>query len=387
MASAEAFEVDETGAGVDGEPARKKRGPVSCLECRRRKVRSRSRSDHLTARQTKCDRKLPCTPCIERGDANGCSGARPVSSTLSMQHALTAAIDSSPGGFVPASAAALQDLALRLLRLERMIEGRAPVEDATAHEDVIEQAVASLEDATIPIAERKYETRAPVIGPTAAAHREASTICVPSDGLRPNGAVAGVMASQLAALVGCLPSDHDCRVLVRAFFDHVHWLVSVLHSALAHEPQELTQAAPSFEAEFETFLRSRSNPSAMAAIDPAWLGLFSIVLVLGARALASGFASTAPIDPRVCHRDLFEVSRCALALAEWTARPQFRTLQTIILYSARLHYGGSPFCALDEDRAVGEVRSIVIRRDADSAGHAPQGLDHRRHPHRPSARS
>ena len=32
-------------------------------------------------------------------------------------------------------------------------------------------------------------------------------------------------------------------------------------------------------------------------------------------------------------------------------------LQTIVLYSARLHYGGSPFCALDEDRSLGEVRA------------------------------
>ena len=180
--------------------------------------------------QTKCDRKLPCSPCVERGDANGCLGARPVSSTLSMQHALTAAIESSPGGFVPASAAAVEDLARRLLRVERLLEAQSADEEAASHEDVIERAVVSLEDATIPIAERKYETERPAPGPTASlsAPRHSSTIYLPSDGPRPIGA----MLVQTASIVQSIPGDYDCRVLVQAFFDHVHWQLSVLHGAL-----------------------------------------------------------------------------------------------------------------------------------------------------------
>ncbi|BGP47966.1 hypothetical protein JCM10450v2_003835 [Rhodotorula kratochvilovae] len=51
---------DAGGHDADGQPARKKaKQSLSCGECKRRKI--------------KCDRKIPCSSCLKRGDADACN--------------------------------------------------------------------------------------------------------------------------------------------------------------------------------------------------------------------------------------------------------------------------------------------------------------------------
>ena len=57
---------------------KRNRIPVSCNQCRRRKLKFPPLK-YERSNSNRCDRKDPCTACVQRGDIDGCKFTEPLS--------------------------------------------------------------------------------------------------------------------------------------------------------------------------------------------------------------------------------------------------------------------------------------------------------------------
>lgn len=333
---------------------RKTRQVLSCEECKRRKVA--------------CDRAQPCAPCIARGEGNDCSYKNP-----KREGGLGLAPKPAAGASSAAAPPGLLDMARRLHHLEELFAnkfGDAPRYSATAHKLVLtpsqdspgsksspergtEEAVLTLEELAMdsegrygslgismadnfgrpddapPVFQLSSSNWSPTVtSPFALTPSTSSALAI---------FLAPMMDPSQTTVFDCvlatIPSKLVADELLLISARDIDWRWHVLHT-------------PTFADEYADFWRLSS--AERNYVDPAWLAVFCQVLsVAAAEALQSelppvlngaGLMATREA-PAVWH----EAARVSLRLADWTAKPQIRVLQCLLLFGASLDHPGSPF--------------------------------------------
>ncbi|KAA1472180.1 hypothetical protein DENSPDRAFT_930103 [Dentipellis sp. KUC8613] len=376
----------------DDGPHRKRtkrgRGPLSCKECRRRKLR--------------CDRNIPCSSCIKRGEGNVCEWDEKPPEIPSQPFALASDLD-----------AALQ----RISKLESLIENmqqdaaskntrdnrtspsrrstgglpetrtRTPANflrhintPANDIDSETEEAAVALEEfamgtRSLPQPRQRGHIERDVQQPRSQPHSGSSasfspdypTILVPSDtGSRGTWVLAsryGVdwlqTRVQVEAALRALPSRQICDYLFSLYFNNLEWLWRTHHR-------------PSFAREYRTFwdlyLQGRA-----ADVDPSWLALLFATFACAVTGIPDDrppvFESFSENDIVLLARGLYEAAQVTLRASEPSFSPSFRALQTIILFAAYLQFYGMSFNEGKSDQAQMFIWLAIGIRMAMSMGY------------------
>lgn len=362
-----------TGAGEDGESKRKKRQPLSCGECQRRKI--------------KCDRQTPCSACVRRKRTEYCSfddddadtpyalnsdvralGRRLTHLEQLFHQANPHLASSSASALFVASPASASNSSLhpspsvssqRPTRLApppalSTSGGREQRHDRQATPSDMEDAVAGLEEQT-------FGARVPVLRALHAAAQSnvkrynyvkvpdmELTSCLTSilaeplsfdqDG-RPRSAVRlgldlavptselpAVRHDALAQIFAVLPDEGIARFLIKKYFDEMEWDFKVLDPV-------------AFPVEHARYVEMVSS-GRQDLVDPLWIAVFCMVLALSLEGFWSRpngmkdlglFRGLQEADLRDLPSVWHDAALRALQLGEWGGTPRIRTLQTCIL--------------------------------------------------------
>ncbi|GAA5857617.1 hypothetical protein JCM8547_004298 [Rhodosporidiobolus lusitaniae] len=338
----------------DGEPRTKKgRLVLSCTECKRRKV--------------KCDRKIPCSACILRGQPDGCvwdkegainpenqpfALASQYTDVCARLSAIEAYLETLPDDLraaapQPPRAPPVED------RLPRAPPSRDEPRVEVDHQRLgitseMENAARELENTTfINLNETTTDSPSSDFIPTPASYNAPSTarrfpeptsaatsiLAGPRVFSGPTSAVSlglDFCLSQeemdqqyrhaLNRVCTLLPSEEISRFLVDKYVEEVAWFISILH-------------LPAFLAEHDRFMRMLQE-GRQDEVDPAWLAIYFMVLALGLDSLAS--LSPSHNLPYTNHtercRDWYAAALRLLQLSDPTRRPQFRIVQLTLLF-------------------------------------------------------
>lgn len=375
-----------TGAGDDAEAKRKKRQPLSCGECQRRKI--------------KCDRQMPCSACVRRKRTDYCSfddedanspyalnsdvraiGRRlahleqlfhqanphlassshtafvgsPASASNSSVHA-SPSVSTRPSfsSHLPGPSASLPPPASSNAPISRANGNGKQRDDRQATPSDTEDAVADLEEQT-------FGARVPVLRAlTAAAQSNVKrynyvkvpdmelTTCLTSilaeplsfdqDG-RPRSAVRlgldlavptselpAVRHDALAQIFAVLPDETIARFLIEKYFAEMEWDFRVLDPV-------------AFPVEHSRYVEMLSS-GRQDLIDPLWIAVFCMVLALSLEGFWSRpngmkdlglFRGLQEADLRDLPSVWHDAALRALQLGEWGGTPRIRTLQCCIL--------------------------------------------------------
>ncbi|KII86974.1 hypothetical protein PLICRDRAFT_276408 [Plicaturopsis crispa FD-325 SS-3] len=338
---------------------RKKRATFSCSECKRRKI--------------KCDRQLPCDQCIAREEIDLCEFKSPPAPHDAPK---------DPPTFDPRQSELLQSLASRVAHLEHLLSVSTPTHlpptppsHPASHtspslsvarsglDSDTEDAVLALENLAKgngvsvnygKLGHRPLTSEAEPVdhaqGPPDEQKvpsydwTETSTSIFIREPFNTSDVVASdFLARSLASLKGSdeqildriyavLPPPSIAKTLIDLRFDRINWLWNVQHR-------------PTFLNECEQFWGLRSEDR--ARVDPAWLALYAQTLALGANADADSLPDECvaylPLASGQAHILWFETSKLALELAKWAVKPQFRVIQTIILFGPLISPIGSAY--------------------------------------------
>ncbi|GAA5947736.1 hypothetical protein JCM10213_002095 [Rhodosporidiobolus nylandii] len=370
----------------DGEIKRKKRLPLSCGECQRRKI--------------KCDRKIPCSACVRRKRTDFCSfeDEDPVSpwalnsevralsrrlahlEGLFQQHApgVFSQASSASGGALPppphAHASPAASLALSSFSAQShpspslAVPHPAPSQPLPSNGATIlhpngdvKQSLSDTEDAVADLEEKTFGARVPVLqalqAAAAAGVGKYNYLTLPSmellptltsilaeplsydqDG-RPRSAVRlgldlavstadlpAVRHDALSQILAVLPDEAISGFLIGKYFSEMDWDFRVLDPV-------------AFPVEHARYVEMKEQ-GREDHVDPLWLACFCMVLALslegfwsrphGAKDLSlfHGLSEQDLKDlPSVWH----DAALRALQLGEWGGTPRIRTIQCIVL--------------------------------------------------------
>ncbi|BGP13177.1 hypothetical protein JCM10213v2_001096 [Rhodosporidiobolus nylandii] len=326
-------------------------------------------------RKVKCDRKVPCSTCIRRGQPEACvwdaegaitPDAQPfalatqfqeVSARLQEVEAFLRTLPPEMRAGAPQSRLAFPDPSVPLpaerAAVERTDNARSGIESE------LEKAVLSLENATFHEANNvnppqqaddflvtpmSYNAPGP---PPIASHPEptgeaTSILSPPLVFAGPQSAVAlglelcfteeqmyAQRDAALDSLFALVPSQDVSYSLLQRYIDGVAWFYNVLH-------------IPAFLAEHGRFwemvpARRRND------VDPAWLSLYFMVLALGLDAAQSaGPSLDLPFSDRTeSTRRWYAAALRCFHLSDWARRPQFRLVQVTVLFGQFNHISPS----------------------------------------------
>ncbi|GAA5826275.1 hypothetical protein JCM11251_007236 [Rhodosporidiobolus azoricus] len=334
---ARARQVEDEGDEEEDGPGVSKKGRLvlSCGEC-------------------KCDRKIPCSACIRRGQPEACA--------WDPYGAIT------PENQPFALATQFETLSSRLEEIELFLQSLPPHIRAGAPKAVdapsiplekprvqgnnanrMEQAVLSLENSTFHAGEEDDEpprtsedflvTPVTYSAPQPASvleHPEPTTeltsiLAPPLRFAGPASAVAlgldfctseedmrAQYYASLRKLFAVLPSRELASRLIEKYLDDFAWFYHILH-------------APAFIAEHARLwdmIRSRRGNE----VEPAFLAIYFMVLALGVTGAQTLSPSSLPYPSREETAQAWYAAALRLfQLADWTRRPQFRIVQLVLL--------------------------------------------------------
>ncbi|GAA5904148.1 hypothetical protein JCM8208_003460 [Rhodotorula glutinis] len=328
---------DGNGRDADGQPLRKRtKQSLSCGECKRRKI--------------KCDRKVPCTACIKRGDADACNWE-------------DAKIEPEKQPF--ALAAETDDLRARLSLIERFINTLPDPLKTTFKELGISQ-MGDLPRQELRKAEvdfgaqfgssRHLPTDKPVAPPDSLGLMDNLLFAGPKSlgveglqqpdhpdltsmltsivaprvvytnpsvssnlGLDPCFSQEELDAERLRVLdkiYAQLPNKRDCDVAVDRYFLQFDWFFSILHHA-------------TWKAEYARFWEMLES-GRKYEVDPAWLAILYLLLALSSDESMHLAAPSTPEESSAWEEQSARYHACAqklALLADPFGRPQARMLQ------------------------------------------------------------
>ncbi|GAA6016750.1 hypothetical protein JCM10207_003240 [Rhodosporidiobolus poonsookiae] len=411
-----AVAVESDDDGDDDEVKRKKRLPLSCGECQRRKI--------------KCDRKMPCSACVRRKRTAFCSfddedpsspyalnsDVRTIDRRLTQLESLfrqqfpstslstglphphpadhsSHTAHPSPASFSASSHPSPHHLSsagpshpspAAMIFPSNGSAGLPPVTTAAAEE--IKQSGSDTEDAVADLEEKTFGARVPVLQALHAAAESnarrynypkvadmelnatltsilAEPLSFDQDG-RPRSAVR--LGLDLAVSTGDLPAvRHDALAQIYAVLpdpEISQYLIKKYFSEMEWEFRVLDPEA--FPAEFQRFVQMKAE-GREDLIDPLWLAVFCMVLALSLEgfwsrpngmkdlSLFHGLAEQDLKDlPSVWH----DASLRALQLGEWGGTPRIRTIQCILLMTSYIQLASS---SGQNGRILGWVSSAI----------------------------
>ncbi|KAJ5419423.1 uncharacterized protein N7487_002993 [Penicillium crustosum] len=188
-------EEENTETSLHKEP--RQRCLKSCRECSRRKI--------------KCDRKIPCRACIERGEAELCRRQLPLPAKHQVQTRYSSTVP-------PAIQAELDSLRSRLERVESAISLRSstPQPQFTDAEEFNENGLAgAIEEAALGIGEKR--------------RWQGSSLLLA--GRRPSESVPSRWFSSIpfSTCLLALPRRHESQKLLKWYCEHLDYLCACLH--------------------------------------------------------------------------------------------------------------------------------------------------------------
>ncbi|CAD6575663.1 MAG: Oleate activated transcription factor 3 [Tremellales sp. Tagirdzhanova-0007] len=321
------------------------RAKLTCLACKKRK--------------TKCDKALPCAPCMVRGTGNICGYET---------------------GFEPSSSQTVtsRDAGIRA-DPDRLDSAHLPLEGLTPHEGSPRKPSPLLDHSYTAEQERIFTSLAKL---TAVADRAGpSSIGLPgmNDGLElfPNiiaslSSPRSVMWSRnMSQVLEALPEKAQMDLMVDFYFSEVQILRCYLHESVFRS--EIAQ------------LEALKTLDLQLSVDPAWLAQLAAMLWVSCHFLADELETTSRLNFGLARSTLvdlagrlFEALELAFMCAEWLHKPQIRILQAISLalsLSTQGQYSGPLFGPSNEqtrwiwfDIAVGICKSLKLHAHA-SAEH------------------
>ncbi|SCZ94132.1 BZ3500_MvSof-1268-A1-R1_Chr12-2g03708 [Microbotryum saponariae] len=303
--------------------SKKKRARVvlSCTMCVRRK--------------TKCDKVVPCSACVRRGSPNDCvvEGVDEV-----------APADWSPNRSLPSQPFALNEelvaLRSRVNTLEGLVNSLLTASRTSpATQPISSPSYISASTPTSHLLPHKAENDEAHVAEALQRLSEGVT----NDVRSPNGIAARLNASsnhfrssgspELDHILSLIPERAICDLLLESYLLRVDWQLHILHiPTLKHDYRtmwdKLRSPAPAM------------GPESLEAWVPPRLGTFFMVLALGMYFVPPELSPYSAVEAAAMPSKWLDAAEKALGLADWSGRPQLRTVQTILLMGQFWHHLG-----------------------------------------------
>ncbi|KAJ3533277.1 hypothetical protein NM208_g8059 [Fusarium decemcellulare] len=284
---------------------RRTRVPLSCQECSRRKIR--------------CDKKVPCLPCLERGEGSLCHRRANVSHRARLQQDTTRPTVQSFGDVETE----LKDLRARLARVEAALNAqnsaRARHSDEETEEtltDFKENGLAgAMEEAALGIGENQRRQGASL---------EAYDTTPSNSQTKYRWFISLPFSECLCRL----PTRSQSKILVDSYLDYLNWMNSCLHK-------------PTFLREHDEFwdLYDQDRPC-----DGTYLSLLFAVLSMAAYFLGEEEANQAGLEMvelEKLGRLWFDCSLATLFRCEGFIKPSLTGCQVILTLNYSFHLSGN----------------------------------------------
>ncbi|GAA6015640.1 hypothetical protein JCM10207_008156 [Rhodosporidiobolus poonsookiae] len=359
----------------DGAPKKKGRLVLSCGECKVRSLVKSNAASSLTSprsvlfphspsfgpvslkqrRKVKCDRKIPCTACIRRGQPNDCRWDDGSINPEAQPFALAAQYDEvcsrlyeieqflqtlppDVRASIPRAQRPHDETGMATppdgLGVERSVQSEqlgvtSEMEKAAQQVEAstfptLRTAVSSLESqqASMPPSQMLEPTAqlTSILAPPLPFAGPASAVALGLDFCRTAEEFYQLRAAALNRIYSLLPTRDVCQLLISQYLDQSAWFFHVLH-------------LPAFHAEIDRFWEMVDSGRS-DEVDPCWLGILFIVLALGLDAgesLPPSLAFQYAEKGEAC-LDFTAASLRLFQLSGWAKRPQFRAIQLILLH-------------------------------------------------------